>query len=96
MAVDLNVHVGQLVRRRRLILGLSQADVAHRLGITHQQIHKYELGMSRISVDRLCQLSVALEAPLSYFLAGEGWGGASPEAELPTGNGAERPKIAKV
>jgi transcriptional regulator with XRE-family HTH domain len=63
-------YVGQKVKSRRLMLGMSQQDLAHSVGLTFQQIQKYERGTNRISVSRLTEISAALKTPLDYFLEG--------------------------
>lgn len=64
-AVD--VHVGQRLRVRRSLMGLSQEKLAEAVGLTFQQIQKYERGMNRISAGRLFQFSEILGVPVSYF-----------------------------
>jgi transcriptional regulator with XRE-family HTH domain len=64
-----DVHVGSRVRLRRVLLGLSQEKLADRLGLTFQQVQKYEKGTNRISASRLQQISQILEVPISYFYA---------------------------
>lgn len=65
-----DIHVGTKVKTRRLMLGLSQDDLAKAIGLTFQQVQKYERGTNRISVSRLMDISRALKAPLDYFLDG--------------------------
>jgi transcriptional regulator with XRE-family HTH domain len=60
-------HVGNRIRVRRLQLEMSQEKLAHTLGITFQQVQKYEKGANRVSVGRLYEIAAALEVPLSYF-----------------------------
>lgn len=67
-AVD--AHVGQRVQLRRMMLGLSQKDLAQICGVTFQQIQKYESAGNRISASRLFELSRALETPISFFFSG--------------------------
>ena len=62
-----DVHVGQRLRVRRSLLGLSQEKLADAIGLTFQQVQKYEKGMNRISAGRLFQLSKILEVPVAYF-----------------------------
>ena len=64
-AVD--VHVGVRLRQRRSLMGFSQEKLAESIGLTFQQIQKYERGMSRISASRLYQFSKVLDVPISYF-----------------------------
>ncbi len=62
-----DVHVGGRVRLRRKLLGMSQTDLGNALGVTFQQVQKYERGANRISASRLYELSQVLDAPISYF-----------------------------
>ena len=66
----IDVHVGSKVRLRRNLLGLSQTDLGKMLGITFQQIQKYERGSNRIAASRLFKLSEVLVVPVSYFFDG--------------------------
>jgi transcriptional regulator with XRE-family HTH domain len=59
--------VGGQVRMRRILLGMSQEAVSKSLGLTFQQLQKYEHGTNRISGSRLYQLSLILHAPVSFF-----------------------------
>ena len=63
-------HVGQRVRDRRRSLELSQQDIAHLLGISYQQVQKYECGLNRISAGRLFMLGHIMRIPVSYFYEG--------------------------
>ena len=65
-------HIGQRIRRRRKMLGLTQTQVAQRIGVQFQQLQKYETGMNRVSGSRLCDLSKALMVQPSYFFEGIG------------------------
>jgi transcriptional regulator with XRE-family HTH domain len=67
-AVD--THVGQKIRARRTLLGLSQTELADVAGITFQQVQKYEKGTNRVGASRLLQFSQALGVPPSYFFDG--------------------------
>lgn len=60
-------HVGARVRMRRLLVGMSQEKLGTALGITFQQIQKYEKGTNRIGASRLQQISGVLGVPVSYF-----------------------------
>ncbi len=62
-----NEHVGNLIRVRRMLLGMSQGKLGEGLGLTFQQIQKYESGANRVSASRLFQLSKILNVPASYF-----------------------------
>jgi transcriptional regulator with XRE-family HTH domain len=63
-------HVGQRVRMRRLMLGMSQTNVADALGVTFQQLQKYEKGVNRISASRLQRSSEILQVPIAFFFEG--------------------------
>ena len=62
-----DVHVGSRVKIRRNMLGLSQEKLGDYLGVTFQQIQKYEKGINRISASRMQQISEILETPVSFF-----------------------------
>ncbi len=62
-----DVHVGNRLRVRRSLMGLSQEKLAEAIGITFQQIQKYERGVNRISAGRLFQFSKILDVPVAYF-----------------------------
>ncbi len=63
-------HVGARVRMRRLMLDMSQTKLADALGITFQQVQKYEKGVNRISASRLQQISNVLQVPAPFFFEG--------------------------
>ncbi|MGD9637807.1 MAG: helix-turn-helix domain-containing protein [Alphaproteobacteria bacterium] len=63
----IDVHVGGRVRLRRTLLGMSQEKLASILGLTFQQVQKYERGMNRIGASRLWDLSNVLRVPVSFF-----------------------------
>jgi transcriptional regulator with XRE-family HTH domain len=63
-------HVGSRVRMRRLMLGMSQQKLGDELGLTFQQVQKYEKGTNRIGSGRLHQLSHILDVPVSFFFEG--------------------------
>ena len=65
-----DVHVGERIRFRRRVLGVSQEQLAGVLGLTFQQIQKYEKGSNRVSASRLYEISEVLEIPIEYFFAG--------------------------
>ena len=62
-----DVHVGGRVRLRRMVLGMSQDALGKALGLTFQQVQKYEKGANRIGAGRLMQLSELLEVPIQFF-----------------------------
>lgn len=63
-------HIGQRMQLRRVMLGLSQKDLANVCGVSFQQIQKYETAGNRISASRLFEISTALETPVSFFFLG--------------------------
>src|SRR2546421_10175277 len=60
-------HVGSRVRMRRMMLGMSQEKLGHGLGLTFQQVQKYEKGTNRIGASRLQQISHILQVPEAFF-----------------------------
>ena len=62
-----DIHVGARIRRRRVLLGLSQEKLAQAIGLTFQQLQKYESGANRVSSSRLYQLAKLLGEPISFF-----------------------------
>lgn len=62
-----DVHVGLRVRQRRTLLGMSQEKLGESVGLTFQQIQKYERGANRIGSSRLYEFSKVLDVPVSYF-----------------------------
>ncbi len=66
----MDVHVGRRVRLRRTLLGMNQTQLGEKLGITFQQIQKYERGSNRISASRLYQTARILDVPVSFFFDG--------------------------
>lgn len=65
-----DVHVGKRVRHRRWLVGMTQQQLAEKVGIKFQQIQKYETGANRISASRLWDIAEALEVPVSFFFEG--------------------------
>jgi transcriptional regulator with XRE-family HTH domain len=63
-------HVGSRLRMRRLMLDMSQSDIANALGLTFQQVQKYEKGSNRISASRLQHISQILQVPVPFFFEG--------------------------
>ena len=63
----IDVHVGSRVRLRRNMLGLSQEKLGGAIGLTFQQVQKYERGANRIGASRLHDLSQVLDVPVSFF-----------------------------
>ncbi len=67
--------LGAKVRKSRELAGLSQTELGEKLGVSYQQVQKYERGISRMSVDTLLRLTKALDQPFSAFLPGGVVGG---------------------
>ena len=65
-----DAHVGSRIRLRRKLLGLSQQQLAQRLGLTFQQVQKYERGVNRVSASKLYETALVLEAPVTHFFEG--------------------------
>ncbi len=74
---QIDKHVGNKIRDRRILLGYTQQQMANLIGVTYQQAHKYERGINRISAGRLYSIACALNVPISYFFEGLG----TPETE---------------
>ncbi|MBQ1996955.1 MAG: helix-turn-helix transcriptional regulator [Alphaproteobacteria bacterium] len=70
MTTATDEHIAQRLQLRRIMMGLSQKDLAQLCGITFQQIQKYESAGNRISASRLFDLSVALQTPVEFFFHG--------------------------
>ncbi len=70
MKHPVDVHVGKRVRHRRWMVGMTQQQLATKVGIKFQQIQKYETGMNRVSASRLWDIANALEVAVSYFFEG--------------------------
>lgn len=66
----IDVHVGGRVKMRRMLVGLSQEKLGTSMGLTFQQIQKYEKGMNRIGASRLFRLSQVLGVPVQFFFDG--------------------------
>jgi len=67
---EIDTHVGKRMRRRRRLLGLTQQQVARRIGMRFQQIQKYECGANRVTASRLHKIAIALGVPPNYFFEG--------------------------
>ena len=70
MKHPVDVHVGQRVRQRRWMVGMTQQQLGNKVGIKFQQIQKYETGTNRISASRLWDIAAALDVPVSFFFEG--------------------------
>jgi transcriptional regulator with XRE-family HTH domain len=83
-------YVGSRVRMRRMMLGMSQEKLGHSLGLTFQQVQKYEKGTNRIGASRLQHISNILQVPVSFFFEG------APDFSTPTSGLAEAPSPSYV
>ncbi|MHA1537880.1 MAG: helix-turn-helix domain-containing protein, partial [Alphaproteobacteria bacterium] len=72
-----DVHVGQRVRQRRWMVGMTQQQLGDKVGIKFQQIQKYETGTNRISASRMWDIAATMEVPVSFFF--EGLDGQAPD-----------------
>jgi transcriptional regulator with XRE-family HTH domain len=81
-------HVGSRVRMRRMMLGMSQEKLGERLGLTFQQVQKYEKGTNRIGASRLQQIGVILSVPVAFFFDGAPSGELLPEGGFADAGGA--------
>jgi transcriptional regulator with XRE-family HTH domain len=79
-AQDIDRHVGVRLRERRIMLGLTQPQIADLIGVTYQQAHKYEKSSNRIAAGRLYTIAQALGVEVDYFFEGL----QSPEHFVPT------------
>ncbi|WP_298907817.1 helix-turn-helix transcriptional regulator [uncultured Aliiroseovarius sp.] len=70
MKHPVDIHVGKRVRHRRWMVGMTQHQLAEKVGIKFQQIQKYETGMNRVSASRLWDMAAALNVPVSFFFEG--------------------------
>ena len=70
MAHPVDIHVGKRIRHRRWLIGMTQQQLAEKVGIKFQQIQKYETGANRVSASRLWDISDALDVNISFFFEG--------------------------
>lgn len=70
MKHPVDAHVGKRIRHRRWMVGMTQQQLADRVGIKFQQIQKYETGMNRVSASRLFDIAGVMEVPVSFFFDG--------------------------
>jgi transcriptional regulator with XRE-family HTH domain len=89
-----DLHVGRTVKEQRMSLGLSQGEIAEALGLTFQQVQKYEKASNRISASKLYALASVLKVPIYYFFQGLDSsampGFAEPPADYEVDVGAQR------
>lgn len=65
-----DVQIGARIKHRRIVLSMSQSDLGNAVGVTFQQVQKYERGMNRVGGSRLAQVATVLNCPVSYFFEG--------------------------
>lgn len=82
----IDIHVGGRVRLRRMMLGMSQEKLGEQLGITFQQIQKYEKGTNRIGASRLQNIATVLSVPVSFFFDGAPGQGSSGASDSKSGS----------
>lgn len=80
---DVDIHVGGRVRLRRSALGLSQDQLGAAIGLSFQQVQKYERGANRIGASRLYEMSKILQTPISYFFENYGDSGLAEDGNAP-------------
>ena len=83
-------HVGSRVRMRRMMLAMSQEKLGAALGLTFQQVQKYEKGTNRIGASRLQQISQILQVPVAFFFEG------APNALAPDGSSGSALSMAQI
>ena len=97
-ATEIDAYVGKRLRLRRMMLGLSQEKIADAVGLTFQQVQKYERGSNRIGAGRLYEFSQALCVPIEYFFEVEEGGKAlsslTERGRAPLGLSEESTKLA--
>jgi transcriptional regulator with XRE-family HTH domain len=67
---EIDRFVGGRIRERRIMLGLTQQQLADLIGVTYQQAHKYERGINRVSAGRLFEIASCLSVPVTFFFEG--------------------------
>lgn len=70
MKHNVDLHVGKRIRHRRWMIGMTQQQLAEKVGIKFQQIQKYETGMNRVSASRLWDIAQVVDVPVSFFFEG--------------------------
>ncbi len=90
-------HVGSRVRMRRILLGMSQEKLGEALGLTFQQVQKYEKGTNRIGASRLQQISMTLNVPPAFFFDGaQALEDGNINADMASGVAEDRPSTSFV
>ena len=68
--LEIDRHVGARIRQRRIMMGLTQQQLADLIGVTYQQAHKYERGINRVSAGRLFEIAQVLSVAVGHFYEG--------------------------
>ena len=89
-AHPVDIHVGKRLRLKRTMLGLSQEAIGNAIGVSFQQIQKYERGINRMGSSRLYEFGRLMHVPISYFFESFENAGAGAEKVYPLGGMAER------
>jgi transcriptional regulator with XRE-family HTH domain len=84
---SVDAHVGQRIRHRRWLVGMTQQQLAEKVGIKFQQIQKYETGANRVSASRLWDIAITLDVPIAYFYEGLTHGGSVADGAASTLDG---------
>ncbi|HTV28137.1 MAG TPA: helix-turn-helix domain-containing protein [Xanthobacteraceae bacterium] len=92
----IDVHVGKRIRMRRLFLGMNQETLANALGLTFQQVQKYEGGANRVSASRLSAMADILGVPISFFFGDLPPGDETTPAEQAARDRMERPETIEL
>ena len=82
MKHPVDAHVGKRIRHRRWMVGITQQQLAEKVGIKFQQVQKYETGMNRVSASRLWDIAETLGVPISFFFEGLAGAEAAPTADM--------------
>ena len=91
-----DTHVGTRLRQRRALLGMSQTDLGKAVGLTFQQVQKYERGFNRISSSRLFEFSKVLDVPVAHFFDGADVAGTAAKRKPGRPKAADKPVEAEL
>ena len=91
-----DVHVGSRIRTRRLLIGMNQETLAKAIGLTFQQVQKYEGGANRVSASRLSQIAGILGVTIAYFFSDLELGGEANSGEIEMRERMQRPEAIEL
>lgn len=91
-----DIQVGARIRTRRLLIGMNQETLAKALGLTFQQVQKYEGGANRVSASRLSQIAEVLGVAISYFFSGLDAGGEGAAGQAEARERLQRPETIEL